>query len=134
MKLLVSVACFFLLSASKEGRKKKQVNADFVSAGCYKGKLEVKGGCMNYTIRIVDGKIDTSLVVANWTNESTGKAYKNVFALGSRCTFPDNINEGDEFFFEIDNTTVQNCAVCMMYYPVPAKKLSIKVIQDPCPK
>jgi hypothetical protein len=71
--------------------------------------------------------------VANWANESTGKTYKNVFALGSRCTFPDNINEGDEFFFEIDNTTVQNCAVCMMYYPTPEKKLSIKVIQDPCP-
>jgi hypothetical protein len=134
MKLLVSVACFFLLSASKGGCKKKQVNADFISSGCYKGKLEVKGGCMNYTISIVDGKFDSSLVVPDWTNESTGKAYKNVFALGSRCTFPDNINEGDEFFFVIDNTAVQNCAVCMMYYPVPAKKLPIKVIQDPCPK
>jgi hypothetical protein len=134
MKLLLFVACSFLLSASKGGCKKKKVTAGLTSTGCYKGKLEVKGGCMNYTISIVDGKFDTSLVVANWTNESTGKAYKNVFALGSRCTFPDYINEGDEFFFEIDNTAVQNCAVCMMYYPVPAKKLSIKVIQDPCPK
>ena len=87
---------------------------------------------MNYTISFVRGNFDTSLVVANWTDESTGKAYKNVFALGSQCTFPETINAGDEFYFVIDNTPVQNCVVCMMYYPVPAKKLSIKIIQDHC--
>lgn len=134
MKFVLLAAPFFLFAVPKEGCKNKKTGTGIVSPGCYKGKLEVKGGCMNYTISIVSGNRDTSMVIANWTNESTGKTYKNVFALGSRCTFPDNINEGDEFFFEIDNTSVQNCAVCMMYYPVPAKKLSIKVIQDPCPK
>lgn len=86
---------------------------------------------MNYTISLQD-PIDTSLVVANWTDESTGKSYKNVFALGSRCNFPSDIKEGDEFYFAIDSTTVQNCAVCLIYYPVPPKKLSIKVIPGPC--
>jgi len=134
MKLALLAATFFLFAVHKESCKNKRADTGLVSPGCYKGKLEVKGGCMNYTISIVSSNFDTSMAIANWTDESTGKAYKNVFALGSRCTFPDNINEGDEFFFEIDNTSVQNCAVCMMYYPVPSKKLSIKVIHDPCAK
>ena len=88
---------------------------------------------MNYTISMAGKDFDTSFVVANWTDESTGKAYKNVFALNSRCTFPGTINQGDEFYFKIDTTTVQNCFVCLIYYPVPSKKLSIKVIPGPCP-
>ncbi|HEU0111162.1 MAG TPA: hypothetical protein VFQ73_09820 [Flavisolibacter sp.] len=87
---------------------------------------------MNYTISLVNGTMDTSLIAARWTNESTGKSYNNVFALGSKCNFPSTINEGDEFYFTIDSTTVQNCAVCLLYYPVPPKKLSIKVQQEPC--
>ena len=87
---------------------------------------------MNYTIGITSKDFDTSLVVANWTDESTGRSYKNVFALNSRCTFPSELNEGDEFYFMIDTTSVQNCLVCLMYYPVPFKKLSIKVIPGPC--
>ena len=132
MKLFLIISSFILLSSTKENCKNKKTNIGIVPSGCYKGKLEVKGGCMNYTISIIGQNIDTSLVQASWTDESTGQAYKNVFALGSRCTFPQTINAGDEFYFEIDNTSVQNCAVCMMYYPTPAKKLSIKVIQDPC--
>ena len=100
--------------------------------GCYKGKLEIKAGCMNYTISVNQGNIDTAMVVSKWTDENTGKSYKNVFALGSRCNFPSTINEGDEFYFMVDSSTVQNCAVCMMYYPVPSKHVSIKVLEKPC--
>lgn len=92
----------------------------------YKGKLEIKGICMNYTIS-VEGKIDPSLVVDNWTDETTGKAYKNVFKLGSPCNFPADLNQGDEFYFTIDSSAVQNCAVCMAYYPTPSKSIAIKV-------
>lgn len=123
-----------MLTLTKDRCKNKIKNIDIAETGCYKGKLEVKGGCMNYTISITTKNVDSSLVVANWTDESTGKIYKNVFALGSRCTFPETIHEGDEFYFVIDNTSVENCAVCMMYYPVPPKKLTIKIIQDPCPQ
>jgi hypothetical protein len=132
MKVFLLIASFILLTSTKESCHKKKKNVDIGAADCYKGKLEVKGGCMNYTISITGGNFDTSLVLANWTDENTGKSYKNVFALGSRCTFPETINEGDVFYFVIDNTSVQNCAVCMMYYPVPAKKLSIKIIRGPC--
>jgi hypothetical protein len=131
MKWLFLITSFFLLTA-KENCKKKKGKTNINTAGCYKGRLEIKGGCMNYTISITSPNFDTSLVMADWTDENTSKAYKNVFALQSRCTFPDTINAGDEFYFMIDSTSVQNCAVCLMYYPVPMKKLPIKIIPGPC--
>jgi hypothetical protein len=131
MKVLF-LAASLILSAAKENCKNKKGKSDINTPGCYKGRLEVKGGCMNYTIGITSPDFDTSLAMTSWTDENTGKTYKNVFALKSRCTFPDNINAGDEFYFTIDSTSVQNCAVCLMYYPVPPKKLSIKVIPGPC--
>ena len=131
MKVLLLVASLILLAA-KENCKGKKENTNIIAPGCYKGRLEIKGGCMNYTIAITSPNFDTSLAMVSWTDENTGKSYKNVFALGSRCTFPDSISAGKEFYFMIDNTSVQNCAVCLMYYPVPQKKLSIKVIPGPC--
>ncbi|HEY6503950.1 MAG TPA: hypothetical protein VIZ28_08260 [Chitinophagaceae bacterium] len=123
MKLFIFLAGVFLLtiSADKCGKKANE-------AGTCKGKLEIKGLCMNYTIRLLGGNMDTSLVNAAWTNEITGKSYSNVFGLGSPCTFPATINEGDEFYFTIDSSK-QECPVCLAYYPTPPKKLSIKVVQ-----
>ena len=120
MKFLFLVASLILLQQKKIAKRKKETTNNNI-AGCYKGRLEVKGGCMNYTISITSPNFDTSLAMANWTDENTGKTYKNVFALNSRCTFPGNINAGDEFYFMIDSTSVQNCAVCLMYYPVRLK-------------
>ena len=95
----------------------------------YKAKLETKALCMNYTLRLTEGNLDTSMVAANWTDENTGKTYKKAFALGNPCTFPVNIKQGDEFYFVIDTASVQKqCAVCMAYYPTPPKKLFIKVV------
>ena len=62
---------------------------------------------MNYTLRLLEGNIDTSLITANWTDESTGKSYTNVFGLGSPCTFPSNIEQGDDFYFMIDSYSKQ---------------------------
>jgi hypothetical protein len=127
MKLLLLLSFFIFVSASTKSCKKQEL-----PKGCYKGKLEIKALCMNYTISIQSTNVDTSLVVANWTDESTGKNYKNAFRLGSPCTFPDSLKEGDEFYFTIDSTSVQDCMVCMAYYPTPAKKLSIKILNAPC--
>lgn len=102
------------------------------SSSCFKGRLEIKGACMNYTIKLLQGDLDTTLIAKSWINESTGRSYSNVFALGSRCSFPGDIREGQEFYFVLDTSTVQNCAVCMMYYPVPSKQLSIKVLPEAC--
>jgi hypothetical protein len=126
MKLLIILSSLFFVTTFNKSCNEK------LPAGCYKGKLEIKAGCMNYTITMQGKNFDESMVVPNWTDETTGKTYKNAFGLGSRCTFPDSLNAGDEFYFTIDSTTVQNCAVCMMYYPTPQKKLSIKVLKQPC--
>ena len=95
----------------------------------YKAKLETKALCMNYTLRLTEGSLDTSMIAASWTDENTGKTYTNAFALGNPCTFPSTIQQGDEFYFVIDTASAQQqCAVCMAYYPTPPKKLLIKVI------
>ncbi|MGZ3850211.1 MAG: hypothetical protein ACXVMS_04935 [Flavisolibacter sp.] len=99
--------------------------------GYYKGRLEIKGACMNYTIALLEGSIDTTRISPSWTDESTGRSYKNVFALGSRCQFPSRIRQGDTFYFTVDSTIVQNCMVCMIYYPVPPKRLFIRVVDKP---
>jgi hypothetical protein len=127
MKLLLVLCSFILVSASTKSCKDQEL-----PQGCYKGRLEIKAMCMNYTISIQSKNFDASMVVSNWTDETTGKSYKNVFGLGSRCTFPDSLKAGDEFYFTIDTTSVQNCMVCMAYYPTPEKKLSIKILNAPC--
>lgn len=123
MKLILLLSAVFILtvSADKCGSKNK-------STGQYKARLETKALCMNYTLQLVEGKIDTTLINSTWTDESTGKTYKNVFALANPCDFPSSINQGDEFYFTIDTTKTKDCPVCMAFYPTPTKKLSIKVI------
>lgn len=123
MKLFFVLTALFLLTVSAD----KCIKKPHVS-GVYKGKLEIKALCMNYTIRLVEGNIDTSLISASWTNESTGQAYGNVFGLANPCNFPSSISEGGEFTFTIDTSGKKDCAVCMAYYPTPPKKLHIKVL------
>ena len=122
MKIFFLAPFVFILAVTTDKCKNKNENP------IYKGKLEVKGMCMNYTIKLLEGNMDTSKIVAEWKNESTGKIHNNVFALGSVCNFPSTINEGDEFSFTIDTTYVSNCAVCLAYYPKPAKSIPIKVV------
>ena len=129
MKILLSVIFITLLAVSENTCKNKKEKAN-----CYKGRLEIKANCMNYTVAVTEGNIDTSLVQSSWTDETTGINYKNVFELGSKCDFPNTIDQGDEFYFVIDTAVNRDCAICMMYYPVPAKKLSIRVLDGPCPK
>jgi len=88
----------------------------------------VKGICMNYVIQVLDPDFDSSLIELNWTNEFSDISYTNVFALGSVCDFPEDIDEGDEFNFIIDNSKQNNCAVCLAYSPTPNKYLSITVL------
>jgi len=122
MKIFLLAPFVFILAITTDKCKNKN------ESSFYKGKLEVKGMCMNYTIKLLEGKIDASKLVAEWKNEVTGKTHNNVFALGSVCNFPPTINEGDEFYFTVDTSYVSNCAVCLAYYPKPAKSIAIKVV------
>jgi hypothetical protein len=95
---------------------------------CFKGKLVLKGLCMNYVIQITEGDVDKALYESSWQNPSTKTTYQNVFGLGSICTFPSTINEGDEFYFSIPKSSiVQTCAQCMAYSPTPSKKIIIEI-------
>lgn len=123
MKILLILTTILLSVTIKDGCHKNKA-----SSTTFKGRLEVKGMCMNYTIKVLEGNIDKSLIEEKWIDETTGKSYTGVFALSSRCTFPSSIEQGGEFTFEIDTTQVQNCAVCLAYYPTPSKRLSIKVL------
>jgi hypothetical protein len=120
MKLYSIIPLAFILSLTAGKCKNKN--------SVYKGRLEIKGICMNYTIKLLEGNLDASQYLAEWKNESTGKTHSDVFALGSPCTFPSAINEGDEFYFRIDSTYKGNCAVCMAYYPKPHKSIAIKIV------
>ncbi|MFL5773710.1 MAG: hypothetical protein ACJ75F_11165, partial [Flavisolibacter sp.] len=91
MKVFLLVTSFIILASEKKCNNKKPE----LPAGCYKGRLEVKAACMNYTISVTGGSMDTSRIEKSWTDETTGKTYHNVFALGSRCNFPGDIKEGD---------------------------------------
>lgn len=126
IKIFSSLALLITLGACSGNKAAQRTDT------CFKGKLEVKGGCMNYTISIQEGNMDSSLYVEEWTDENTGKQYDKVFALASKCSFPANIKEGDTFYFTIDSTPDRSCSVCMMYYPVPPRSLAIKVQQEPC--
>jgi hypothetical protein len=120
--ILLSLITTLFLSSSDCSNKKVS------SSEQYKGKLEIAGICMNYTIRVLEGNVDTSLIEASWTDETTKKAYTNVFRLGNPCEFPSTIKQGDEFYFKIDSSQGKPCTVCMAYYPTPNKTVSIKVL------
>jgi len=127
MKLLLLAAIAALPFVTKNCKSSQRLT----NTNCFKGRLEIKGICSNYTIKLVEGNIDTSKIASTWKNEATNKTYTNVFALGSPCSFPTTINEGDEFYFTLDDSP-QNCNVCMAYYPKPPKALRIKVLDKPC--
>ena len=81
----------------------------------------------------MEGRIDTSKVAATWIDENTGRTYTNVFALDSPCSFPADIEQGDEFYFTLKEERDKDCNVCMAYYPTPPKRLFISVTKTPCP-
>jgi hypothetical protein len=124
--ILSSVISFFVLTQKKCG-------TSMVKEACYKGRLEIKAICSNYTIKILEGSVDTTKIAANWTDENTAKTYSNVFALGNPCSFPSDLQQGEEFYFTIKEETDKDCMVCQAYYPVPPKRLAIAVLKTPCP-
>lgn len=129
MKLILFALVSIMAAVTRDGCSKKAQ----APPSCFRGRLEIKAQCMNYTIKVLEGAIDTGSVASSWMDESTGKTHTNVFRLGSVCTFPPDIKEGDEFYFTIDSAPrTGNCAVCMAYYPTPPKELSIVVQKGRC--
>ncbi len=102
--------------------------SDLIALNCIKAKLVLQGLCMNYVIQIIEGNVDSSLFETIWINPITNVNYQNVFGLGSICTFPSTIKEGDEFYFTISKEQViQTCPQCQAYSPTPNKKIAIQI-------
>lgn len=122
MKTLILLSSFFLFFTCN----KSVVSAD--NSPCVKGKLLIKGICMNYVIQVIDGDLGAHDVVNVWKHPDTGVEYSNVFALESKCSFPSTIEEGEEFNFKIiENPAEESCIVCKAYSPVPPTSLFIEV-------
>lgn len=127
LALIISV-----LLVSFTSCKKDNDNCEPIAKGCYKGRLELQGICLNYTIKVLEGSIDQSLIQGSWQDPVTGKTYENVFRLEDPCDFPPTLKEGDEFYFQIKANPNKNCGICEAYRPTPAKGLSIQVLSGPC--
>jgi hypothetical protein len=133
MRVLTLMFLSVVMLSAVHCTKKQPPSDPFLTAqtdDLLKGRLEIKQGCGTYTIKVLEGNIDSSLIEASWTDPNTGKSYENVFGLGSPCNFPNDINEGDEFYFKVE-PHVQNCMLCQAIYPMPQKKLSITVYKIP---
>lgn len=102
------------------------------TSGCYKGKLVIKGICMNYVVQVLQGDTTKLKMEKTWVDETNDETYNNVFALASKCSFPD-MEEGAEFYFTVTGKDESNCNVCMAYRPVPAARNNIVVNKNPCP-
>jgi hypothetical protein len=85
---------------------------------------------MNYTIKRLEGEMDTSKIVACWKDDAAGKIHTNVFAPGCPCTFLSSIKQEDEFFFPKDASPIKGYAVCLAFYPAPPKRLAVKVMDQ----
>ena len=100
-------------------------------AECFRGKLRIKGICMNYVIEVLEGDLNRLNLTNSWVDENDGTEYRNVFSLENKCIFPD-IEEGAEFYFTLRTDSNNDCLVCEAYRPVPAAKNNIAVTQNPC--
>ena len=123
------IVMFTMLTAATCNNK---ANNAALKDNCFKGKLVIKGICMNYVVQLVEGDTSQLQLTKTWMDETSDKTYTNVFALASKCNFPD-MEEGDEFYFTVTDKADSNCNVCMAYRPVPEAKNFILVHKNGCP-
>ena len=130
MRLIKLILIFFIFSFCEKESIYIEKSTDLKCSDYpYIGILVLKGLCLNYAIEFLNPKDDNlELIETNWTDdEFSGKSYYNVFRLGSICSFPSNIKEGDKFSFNIISTYEDSCIVCKAYSPTPKKTIYIEV-------
>ncbi|HZH38578.1 MAG TPA: hypothetical protein VEX17_00750 [Bacillales bacterium] len=94
---------------------------------CYLGKLEIKGMCGQYVVRIISKNKNKMNVAPTWKDPNSGKVYKNVFTVANHCSFPSSIQQGQTFNFTITNDTKNDCMTCQAFTPVPDQSIAIQV-------
>lgn len=123
------ILLFTLLTAATCNSTSQQPTA--LRAGCFKGKLVIKGICMNYVIQVLQGDTSGLQMEKTWVDETSDKTYNQVFALASKCSFPD-MEEGAEFYFTVTGKDEKECNVCLAYRDVPIARNNIVVSKTPC--
>ena len=123
------ILLFTLLTAATCNRASQQPTAP--TTGCFKGKLVIKGICMNYVIQVLQGDTTKLQIEKTWVDETTDKTYNGVFALASKCSFPE-LEEGAEFYFTVTGKDNKECNVCLAYRDVPLARNNIVVSKTPC--
>lgn len=129
--VLMAGLLFFCASCKKDNQAAE--TCTLPTNQCFKGRLEISDICGNYTIRLLEGNLDTCFIQASWQHPYTKIVYQNVFSLGNICSFPASVKQGDEFYFTIrDQKQDLTCVECLVYTPRPGKLLSINVSGTPC--
>ncbi len=107
--------------------RKMAVNTTDAGDMVYKGVLVKSGICSQKVVEVL-GDAEGLNFEESWTDESTGKSYKNVFSVKNICDFPADIKEGDTISFK-KGREIKQCAVCMAYTPVPETHVEIEVLR-----
>lgn len=93
-----------------------------------KGKL-VYTSCATAVVQILDANY-YNLGQATWQQSSNKPVYTNVFSIMNQCTFnASGIKEGDEFYFNLTNSTENGCGICALWDNPPGVKQKIEVIK-----
>lgn len=95
------------------------------------GKLVIDAACSHYVVQLIQGSTDSTKVVDTWKNTANDSVYNHVFTVANVCNFGAmGLSQGDIFTFEIDpEMPMEDCAVCLIFYPTPPVAHAVKNIQ-----
>jgi len=95
------------------------------------GKLVINKPCGHYVIQVLSGDVDPGFLVKSWRDSITNTSYSNVFTVANSCNFTGSgLSPNDVFTFKINDTSfVQNCMLCMIFYPTPVVSNTVSDIQ-----
>lgn len=119
----------FLFAGSGFNCEPGKVNPDKLT-----GKLVVAGPCGQYVIQVLKGDLDSSRIQKMYLDSGffgKGERYSNVFTVRNVCDFAGyHLSKNDIFTFVLKDTLPdQNCAVCLIYYPVPTITNTVQQVQ-----
>ena len=92
---------------------------------CFTGKLVKKGICGQRVVQLIGTAKGGMSIAGSWTDSLAHKSYQDVFTVANPCSFPSEIQEGQEFNFTMTTRPDTPCIQCMAYTPVPEQKNSI---------
>jgi hypothetical protein len=95
------------------------------------GKMVINRPCGHYVIQVLSGDYDRGRVAASWKDTLADSIYTNVFTVANVCHFDGGgLAVNDTFSFRMNDTViVNNCMVCMIFYPTPSVTNTVDHVQ-----